>query len=107
MINSVPQNYGVYPGAYPGIYPTMYENHTNPEAEQFRAKVNSEIKLQQAGLKVQFLQHTLNDSDNHVPNKEMTQVQRNVVVAELQNAQRELALLKQQFNPEQLKMMGF
>ena len=111
MFNSIPQNVGAYPGVYQGpnpntLYPVMYENHTNPEAEQFRAKVNSEIQLQQAKLRVEFLQNTLKDADNHVPNKEMTQVQRNVVFAELQDAQRNFALLKQQYRPDQLKMMG-
>lgn len=107
MINPVPQNIGVYPGANPSIYPVMYENHTNPEAEQFRSKLYQEIKLNQAEVKVQFLQNTLNASDTHQPNKEMTKVQRNVAEAELQNAQRELALLKQQFSPDKLKMMGY
>ena len=93
MISPVPQNVGFYPG----FIPAMVENHSNPEAEQFRTKVNNEIKLQQAEIRVQFLQNTLEASDKHMPNKEMTQVQRNVIVAELQDAQRELALLKQQF----------
>ena len=106
-MNQVSQNIGVYPVGYPSLYPTMIENHTNPEAEQFRQKVYQELQLQQAELKVQFLQNTLNASDNRQPNKEMTKVQRNVVVAELQNAQRELALLKQQFSPEKLKTIGY
>ena len=107
MINPVPQNMGVYPGATQSIYPVMIENHTNPEAEKFREKLYQEIKLNQAEIKVQFLQNTLNASDTHQPNKEMTKVQRNVAEAELQNAQRELALLKQQFSPDKLKMMGY
>lgn len=107
MMNSVPQNAGIYSGVYTNGYPMMVENHTNPETEQFRAKLYSEIQLQQTELKVQFLQNTLNASDNHQPNKEMTMAQRYVVVSELQNAQRELALLKQQFSPDKLKMMGY
>jgi len=98
MINSVPQNYGVYPGVYTvpnnnSIYPVMYENHTNPEAEQFRRKINDEIQFKQAYIKVEFLQHTLSKYD-----KELTQVQKNVLNGELQNAQREFAILQQQLN---------
>lgn len=98
MINPVPQSYGVYPGVYPGpnpnsMYPVMYENHTNPEAEQFRKKTLDEIQFKQAYVKVEFLQNTLNKYD-----KELTQVQKNVLNGELQNAQREFALLQQQLN---------
>lgn len=98
MINSVPQNYGVFPGVYPGpnpnsIYPVMYENHSNPEAEQFRTKINDEIKFKQAYVRVEFLQHALSKYD-----KELTQIQKNVLTGELQDAQRTMALLQQQLN---------
>ncbi len=93
MINPVPQNIGVYPGANPSIYPVMYENHTNPEAEKFREKTLDEIKFKQAYVKVEFLQNTLEKYKN-----ELTKPQQNVLNAELANAQRELALLKQQLN---------
>lgn len=93
MINPVPQNIGVYPGANPSIYPVMYENHTNPEAEKFREKTLDEIKTKQAYVKVEFLQNTIEKYKN-----ELTKPQQNVLNAELANAQRELALLKQQLN---------
>ncbi len=70
----------------------MVENHSNPEAEKFRAEIGDEIKFKQASIKVEFLQHLL---DTH---KEFTQVQKNVLSAELQDAQRDLALLQQQLN---------
>ena len=93
MINPVPQNMGVYPGATQSIYPVMIENHTNPEAEQFRQKINGEIRIKQAYVRLEFLQNTLSYYANT-----LTQPQKNVLNAEIQNAQRELALLKQQFN---------
>ena len=90
MVNSVPQNIGVYPGAYPSIRPTMIENHTNSEAEQFRNKVNGEIKIKQAYVRMEFLKNTLEHYNN-----ELTIPQKNVLNAELADAQRELALLQQ------------
>ena len=91
MINPVPQSIGVYPGANPSIYPMMYENHTNPEAEQFRQKINGEIRIKQAYVRLEFLQNTLSRYANS-----LTQPQKNVLNAEIQNAQREFDLLKQQ-----------
>ncbi len=90
MVNSVNvQNAGFYPGCTP----VMIENHSNPEAETFREKVLDEIKTKQAYVKVEFLQNTLEKYKN-----ELTKPQQNVLNAELDNAQRELALLRQQLN---------
>ena len=80
-------------GFYPGCSPVMIENHTNPEAEAFRQKLYDEIRTKQAYVKVEFLQNTLEKYKN-----ELTMPQQNVLNAELQNAQRDFALLKQQLN---------
>lgn len=89
MVSQIPQNVGFYPGCQP----TMIENHTNPEAEQFRAKINDEIKFKQAYVRMEFLQNTLNKCSN-----ELTQVQKNVLIAELTDAQRTFATIQQQLN---------
>ena len=89
MVNQVPQNIG----AYSGIYPTMIENHTNPEAEQFRQKLNDEIQTKQANVRIEFLQNTLEKYKNT-----LTKPEQNVLICELSSAQREFALLQQQLN---------
>lgn len=90
MVNTVNvQNAGLYPGCSP----VMVENHTNPEAEAFRQKTLDEIAIKQAYVKVEFLQNTLEKYKN-----ELTKPQQNVLNAELDNAQREFALLRQQLN---------
>lgn len=93
MINQVPQNISVYSSAYRGIYPTMIENHTNSEAEQFRNKLNDEIKVKQAYVRMEFLKNTL---EKH--GSELTKPQKNVLNAELTDAQRDIVLLQQQLN---------
>lgn len=89
MINPMPQNIGFYPG----YGPMMIENHTNPEAEQFRQKMNDEIQFKQAYVRLEFLQNTLSKYAN-----ELTQVQKNVLNAEIQNAQRDLSVLQYNLN---------
>lgn len=89
MINSIPQNIGYYP-AYG---PMMVENHTNPEAEQFRQKMNDEILCKQAYVRLEFLQNTLSKYAG-----ELTQVQKNVLNAEIQSAQRNFAVIQYNLN---------
>lgn len=89
MLNSVSKDVRFYPG----ISPTIIENHTNSEAEQFRNKINDEIKFKQAYVRMEFLKNTLEKYNGN-----FTQPQKNVLNAELNDAQRELALLQQQLN---------
>lgn len=87
MTDSKPQDVRFYSG----IAPTRIENHKNQGTEQLVNKINEEIKCKQAYVRVEFLKNTL---ERH--NNELTQPEKNALNAELSDAQRELALLKQQ-----------
>ena len=88
MINPVPQNIGYYPA-----YPMVPTPQVSAEAQQFRQKTNDEISVKQAYVRVEFLQNTLEKYNN-----ELTQEQKNVLTADLLDAQRTFAMLKQQLN---------
>ena len=88
MINPVPQNIGYYPA-----YPMAPAPQVSAEAQQFRQKTNDEISVKQAYVRVEFLQNTLEKYNN-----ELTQEQKNVLTADLQDAQRTFAMLKQQLD---------
>lgn len=69
--------------------PVMIEDHSNPQADAIVKRVNSEIKINQAEVKVKFLQDTLNGTD-------LTKPEKNAIEGMLREAQREFAQLKQQ-----------
>jgi len=88
MVNQVPQNIGYYQA-----YPMAPIPQVSAEAQQLRQKANDEISVKQAYVRVEFLQNTLEKYSN-----ELTQEQKNVLTADLQDAQRTYAALKQQLN---------
>ena len=80
-------------GFYPGCHQVVANPAVQSEMTSFKDKINDEIQFKQAYVKVDFLKNTL---EKH--GKELTPVQKNVLMAELQEAQRELANLQQQLN---------
>lgn len=73
----------IYPGG-----PVMIENHSNPKVDATVKKLNEEIAIKQAYIKVEFIKNTL---DN---NKDLTNPEKYALGYMLDDAQRELALLK-------------
>lgn len=74
---------------YYGCYaPRFIENHSiPPEAAAIRKKVNEEIQIKQAYVKVEFLENTL-------ANQNLTRPERNALECDLNNARREFERLK-------------
>lgn len=80
MLNSVN-----YPQYYPHVM--VDEVRPNPQVKLTVQKVNEEIKIKQAYVKVEFLENTLK-------NKELSKPERFTLEYMLQDAKREFAQLK-------------
>lgn len=81
------------PVNYPGCYaPANVGYVAYPQQNPIVAKLNDEISYKQAYVKVEFLQNTL---DRH---KDLNPAERNAIEIMLRDAQRDLAILKQQLD---------
>lgn len=86
MINSV--NYPLY------YTPIFVEDHSNPEVKAIVKKINEELKIKQAYVKVEFIENTLK-------NPNLTKPQRFTLEYMLKDAQREFTMLKIQYKNKQ------
>lgn len=80
---------------YPGCYAASAgrtTSPTNPQVTTFVNGINDEIKFKQANVKIEFLQHLVNE------HKELPAPEREAAENMLRDAQRELAQLKCQLD---------
>lgn len=88
MFSQIPQSVDCYP-----IYRTYSASQVNSETDKFMQKIDDEIRVKQAYVRAEFLRNTLEKCSN-----ELTKSQKDALTTELQNVQRESAMLIQQLN---------